>query len=158
MSRIRTILHPTDFADASLPAFRYACNLARDNGARLVVLHVFEPIPPLMVHGLILPTDTEHTRWTAREQLHNLRPADRAVDYDRLLRDGSPTETILDVAREVGAELIVMGTHGRSGLSRLLLGSVAENVLRGASCPVLFVKAEAVAPTAEPDEMTAAGI
>jgi nucleotide-binding universal stress UspA family protein len=141
MPRFRTILHPTDLSDSSAPAFQYACALAPDSGARLVALHALEPVQPIMTEGVILPTDTEYTRTACREQLHNMRPVDRMIEYDRLFRDGPATETILAVADEVGADLIVMGTHGRGGLSRLLLGSVAEHVLRRAKCPVLFVKA-----------------
>lgn len=162
MPRVRTILHPTDLSDASRPAFAYACDLAWEYGARLVVAYAQEPIPPLVANGIVIPTDDDDARAIARKQLDALRPTESTIDVERLLRDGPAVETIVGLADEVKADLIVMGTHGRGGLSRLLLGSVAEQVLRRVHCPVLFVKAEFRAadshPAARREPDTVAGV
>jgi len=139
MAPIHTILHPTDFSDRSAYALRLACSLARDYVARLVVLHVVEPPPPPYDQGVMLPMP-EHVEDEARADLERLAvPADN-VRAERRLEKGDPVAETLRVARELHADLIVMGTHGRTGLSRLLMGSVAEHVVRRATCPVLTVK------------------
>jgi nucleotide-binding universal stress UspA family protein len=140
MLAIRTILHPTDFSPQSTPAFQVACALARDYVARLVLLHVH---PPDMMYGegYVLPPDPEVVRAELQERLNGLRPPDPAVRVERLLSEGDAARQILHTARDVGADVIVLGTHGRTGLGRLLMGSVAEAVLRQATCPVLAVKA-----------------
>jgi nucleotide-binding universal stress UspA family protein len=140
MLPIRTVLHPTDFSPQSDAAFQVACALARDHGAQLVLLHVK---PPDIVYGegFVLPPDFEAERRALTEQLEAMRPSDSALSVWRVLHEGSPTEEILRAAQEVHCELIVMGTHGRTGVGRLLMGSVAEAVLRRAPCPVLTIKA-----------------
>jgi len=139
MLPIRTILHPTDFSVRSEPAFQLACALTRDYGARLVVLHV--AVPPTVVYGEgILPPDPEILRREAQEQLDRLQAPQADVRAERRLVEGDPATEVLHVAQEIGANLIVMGTHGRTGLGRLLMGSVAEQVVRQAACPVLTVK------------------
>jgi nucleotide-binding universal stress UspA family protein len=151
MPRVRTILHPTDLSDASRPAFAYACDLAGEYGARLVVLYAQEPILPLVADGIMFPADDSVARAMARTELDALGPVGPTIDIERVLRDGPAVETTLGLADEVHADLIVMGTHGRGGLGRLLLGSVAEQVLRRAHVPVLFVKAGLAVPPAESD-------
>jgi nucleotide-binding universal stress UspA family protein len=138
MLPIRTVLHPTDFSEHSDHAFRFACSVARDYGARLVLVHV---VPPPLVHGEVVARrqpDGYHEQ-LARE-LDRLQPRDPETPVERLLKDGDPAAVILRVAEEVPCDLIVMGTHGRTGLGRLLMGSVAEQVVRRAPCPVLTVK------------------
>jgi nucleotide-binding universal stress UspA family protein len=138
MLPIQTILHPTDFSDRSGNAFQLACALTRDYGARLVVLHV--SVPPTVVYGEgILPPDPEVLRQEAKEQLDRLQAPQADVRAERRLEEGDPATEVLRVAQEIGANLIVMGTHGRTGLGRLLMGSVAEQVVRKATCPVLTV-------------------
>jgi nucleotide-binding universal stress UspA family protein len=139
MSRIKTILFPTDFSETSMQAFDYACRFANVNQARLVALHVFEPVAPIVADGIVIPFDVVLVRSAAEEQLSRLN-ADNRINFERMLRDGPAAAKIVEVADEIGADLIVIGTHGRSGIRRLLLGSVAEQVLRLARCPVLFVK------------------
>jgi nucleotide-binding universal stress UspA family protein len=139
MLAIRTVLHPTDFSERSEFAFRLACSLARDYGGRLIVLHVAEP--PMAVAGegvLMLPPafDLE----PLRERLQQLRPGDPKVPVEHRLIQGDAATEILRVAEETKCDVIVLGTHGRTGLGRLLLGSVAEQVLRRAPCPVVTVK------------------
>lgn len=143
MLPIRIILHPTDFSSGSESAFQLACSLARDAGARLIVLHVLE-VPVIVYSGVAMaappPLPTEEERQAARERLHSLRPPDPAVAVDYRLEEGDPVTGIIAVAQEVTCDLIALGTHGKTGLLRLLMGSVAESVVRGAPCSVLTVK------------------
>ena len=142
MMPIQAILHPTDFSETSQTAFQLACSLARDHGARVIVLHVtppqqvvnFEGIPP----GPALPVGYQEDLENKLRQF----PATCAdVPVEPRLEEGFAATEIVRVAREIPCDLIVMGTHGRTGIGRLLLGSVAEQVLRKAACPVLTVKA-----------------
>jgi universal stress protein A len=145
MAKFRTILHPTDFSPGSAAAFEYACDLARDYDARVVVLHAFGPVVPVGAEGVIISPDLDELRAIARQEIDALRPTNPTVRMERAVREGPSTQAILDAAEEFRADLIVMGTHGRSGFRRLVLGSVTEEVLRKAPCPVLTVKAPAPA-------------
>jgi nucleotide-binding universal stress UspA family protein len=164
MLPVRTILHATDFSDHSNYAFRLACSLARDYGARLIVLHVAEP--PVVIHpeGVVVPfpSDFKDQLWRELQLLQSDKPK---VTVEPCLADGEVVPEILRVAGESRCDLILMGTHGRTGLSRLLMGSVAEQVVRKAPCPVLTVKLprpvshparEAVAATADREETAVA--
>jgi nucleotide-binding universal stress UspA family protein len=157
MLTIRTILHPTDFSAPSAYAFQMACALARDYHARLIVLHV-EPPPVSTLGGFpaVPPLPVEYDRENLQKQLRRLQPADSAVRVEHCLVAGEPVAEILRVAREESCDLIVMGTHGRTGLRRLLMGSVAEHVVREAPCLVLTLKdplpAVAAAPPAGKQE------
>jgi nucleotide-binding universal stress UspA family protein len=139
MLTIKTILHPTDFSGYSKPAFHLACSLARDYHARLVVLHVAEL--PTAIGGadmLVLPPEID---WAAlHKQLDKLEPIVPGVKMERHLVQGDPIDAILEQAEENAADMIVLGTHGRTGIARLLMGSVAEQILRKANCPVVTVK------------------
>jgi nucleotide-binding universal stress UspA family protein len=139
MSPIRLILYPTDFSECSEYAFPLACALARDYNARLVVLHVMQ-LPPAIPSeaGLIVAEADEYSDY-AKDQLLRYQPMGH-VRLEHWLETGEPEAETLRLARKLNADLIVMGTHGRTGLGRLLLGSVAEHVLRKAPCPVLTVK------------------
>jgi nucleotide-binding universal stress UspA family protein len=140
MLPIHTILHPTDFSEHSEYAFRLACSLARDHNAHLLVMHVWTA-PTAVVFGEVVPDlGAEDSYREAAEELHRRRPADSEVDVSYRLVEGDPAASILQIAKETCADLIVMGTHGRRGLRRLLMGSVAERVVRGAVCPVVTVK------------------
>jgi nucleotide-binding universal stress UspA family protein len=143
MMQIRTILHPTDFSPRSEAAFQLACSLARDHKARLLILHVLER-PVIVYTGVMMapppPPPTEEERQALREQLQKIRPNDASIAVEHRLEEGDTATAIIEVAREAGCDLVVMGTHGRTGLGRLLMGSVAELVLRGAACPVLTVR------------------
>lgn len=144
MLPIHTILFPTDFSENAQQAFPQACSLARDCGARLVVLYV---VPPPMGHDQLVarrnPSEYHQGPWQA---LHKVQAHDHNIRVEHRLSDGHAATEILKVADEIQAGLIVIGTHGRTGLGRLLLGSVAEQVLREASCPVLTVKQSSVTP------------
>jgi len=154
MTEIKTVLHPTDFSEQSASAFDLACSLARDHSARLVVLHVFSSA--LATFGgieAVPPGPDEMNTEAAKRQLLAVQCPDASVPFERRLIVGEPADAIVQVAAETRSDLIVMGTHGRSGLARLLLGSVAESVLRNATCPVLTVKSPAPSPQALPKRM-----
>jgi nucleotide-binding universal stress UspA family protein len=139
MYTIRRILHPTDFSDEAAVAFRLACSLAKEHRAELLVLHV---IPPPVAWGEEVarrdPDSYEEQLWN--EYLLPMQSSEPGVVLTRRMEEGVPEEVIVRVAAEWGSDLIVLGTHGRQGLSRLLLGSVAEHVLRIAPCPVLTIR------------------
>jgi nucleotide-binding universal stress UspA family protein len=136
---IRTILHPTDFSEPAACAFALACSLARDCGARLVVLHVDRP--PVGHDAVIAHRQPEEYEKPLWDLLNRLRVPDPNVEIELRLVEGDPKTEILRGAEEEGCDLIVLGTQGRTGLPRLVVGSVAEQVLRHAGCPVLTVKA-----------------
>lgn len=133
-----TILVPTDFSNASEEALRWATSLARDTGAKLVIAHVEEA--PMAYAGELPLTPDEATRDELRRSLAQTAPADSSVSYEHKLLVGEPATAIVDLAEREHADLIVMGSHGRKGITRLLMGSVAEAVVRKAKCPVLTVK------------------
>jgi nucleotide-binding universal stress UspA family protein len=140
----RLILHPTDFSPGARPAFRRALAVARRERARLVLVHVLEPITfgdeTYLLQELKL---RERAEAAARRGFDRLRAAARraGVTAGVALLDGNPARQIVALARKRRAALIVMGTHGRTGLRRLILGSVAARVIAAAPCPVLTVRA-----------------
>jgi nucleotide-binding universal stress UspA family protein len=148
MLPIRTILHPTDFSERSQAAFRLACALARDYDACLIALHVM-PTEVVYGEGVVLPPSHGY-RLEMLEKLEELRAEGPGVRVETRLAEGNPAEQINRLAEEIPCDLIVMGTHGRTGLGRLLMGSVAEQVVRKAPCPVLTVKQPFAQPAEEP--------
>jgi nucleotide-binding universal stress UspA family protein len=128
---IRRILFPTDFSPAANAAFEYAERLASAAGARLLVLHVRQDLPT------VVPM-SDVSRDTKR-QLRAVRTRLQDVEVEYLVYSGTPGEAICWIAQERRCDQIVMGTHGRTGLINLLMGSVAEYVVRHARCPVLTV-------------------
>ena len=139
MLPIRNILHPTDFSERSESAFQLASALARDYRAHLTILHVHQEPVMLFPEAIIPPRDDDH-REELLQQLTALQVADPRVRVTHELAEGHPAAEILRVAETTQADLIVMGTHGRRGLKRLMMGSVAERVVENASCPVLTLK------------------
>ena len=139
MLPINTILHPTDFSPHSDYAFRLACSLARDHGARLILLHV-QPTPTRgfgeFGHIAFNPEDNA----SIREQMDRMINSASTVNVETIVRFEDVADEIVRVAEEKACDMIVLGTHGRTGLPRLLMGSVAEEVVRKAPCPVLTVK------------------
>ncbi len=133
------ILFPTDFSHSSDAAFSLATSLARDLGATLLIAHAEEP--PMaygggeLYYGLPDPALDDLQR-----MLDELVPPDGSVRCERRLVTGEPATAIVRLAEDEEVDLIVMGTHGRTGLSRLLMGSVAEAIVRRATCPVLTFK------------------
>jgi nucleotide-binding universal stress UspA family protein len=142
MLPIRTILYPTDFSPRSEYALHLASALARDYGARLIITHVKHP--PVVVYGDLgaVPAEPEGYDRELKEKLEAVRPTDPEILTEHYLLEGAAVDEIVRLAKETRTDLIVMGTHGRTGLSRLLMGSVAEFVLRHAPCPVLTVKSD----------------
>jgi len=168
---IRTVLHPTDFSGPCAEAFRVACELAGDQSARLTVVHVAVP-PPIapinpqlprqgrtvdrltVVHDAgpppiapinqpMPPPLPEDPRGKLEELLRLAQASAPGLQADYRVEKGDAAPRIVGAAQETRCDLIVMGTHGRTGLGRALMGSVAEQVLRTAPCPVVTVKAPA---------------
>jgi len=144
MRRMRRILHATDFSIASGRAFAEALELARRERARLLVVHVLVPPSPFVAGeqpSSWLDLQARARRDAERRLAAAVAAAERAgVGVEGKLVEGAPAETIARVARRDRADLIVIGTHGRSGLGRLFMGSVAARVLALALCPVLTVR------------------
>jgi len=161
MKSFERILVPVDFSKHSERAVRVAAQLARRYGSALEIVHVYEPI------AYALPGD--YSLFTAQQldalcaelnrqlaAMKELAIAGGVSQVKTRLRHGPCARGICDLAREGAFDVIVMGTHGRSGASRLLLGSVAERVLRSAPCPVLTVKAEETVGAAKLEHVGAA--
>jgi universal stress protein A len=140
---LQTILLPVDSSEPSQAAARFAAQLAHDHGALLVIFHAVETLGAENVtYGEAASSPQPEThRKRLFEELHRLVPrlADVRVRY--VLGEDPPAEAIVKLAAEADCDLIVLGSHGRTGLQRLLAGSVAEDVVRKAPCPVLVVKA-----------------
>lgn len=128
--RIQRILYPTDFSSYSNQAYFHAVTLAEIHAAQLTVLYVIHP------HGDEPIRDRDH--W--REQLQQIRPENPNISVEHVLLEGDAGVEIPRYAAEAGIDMVVMGTHGRTGKERLLMGSVAERTLRDAPCSVLVVK------------------
>ncbi len=146
MSRVRHVLHPTDFSSASRRAFANAVTLAKTLNAKLTVVYVLSPLVPLVPDQYIDAEtldryDRQARQWAQKRLNGAARAAKKAgVKVSTLLRDGDPVEQIVRTARTTRTGLIVMGTHGRRGLPKFFLGSVAERVVSRASCPVMTVR------------------
>ncbi|MCE9565885.1 MAG: universal stress protein [Planctomycetes bacterium] len=127
MIHVKKILYPTDFSSYSNQAYFHALNLAETYGAKLTVVYVHTP------GGTV---DKAH--W--RGQLEQVRPANPKIPVSHVMLEGDPATEIVRYAADAGIDVIVIGTHGRTGLDRLVMGSVAEKVMREAPCSVLVVK------------------
>ena len=131
MIRVQKILYATDFSSYSNQAYFHAVALAENHGASLTVLFV-------------LPSNWSEEEGENRDywqrQLEQIRPLDPAIRVRHVLLEGDPAAEIVRYAQDMNMDLIVMGTHGRTGLERMLMGSVAEKVMRDAKCSVLVVK------------------
>lgn len=150
MADIKTIIAPTDLSDLSAKGVDYACSLAKNVGAKIIIINVVkveelmsllremkDAPSPRWDDGLEEKLIQHHRRLLdefAKQQLPQLI-ADKNIR--RVVKLGEPYKMIVDCAEEEKVDLIVMSTHGRSGLPRLMLGSVTEKVLRSSSCPVL---------------------
>jgi len=142
--KLARILVPTDFSPAAEPAYRWAHSMGRAFKAEVILVHVIEPEVTALTPLSIPPTPSteeeirERVRLEASDLLSRLR-----TDFPHartLIRDGTPQDLILEVASEVDAHLIVMGTHGRTGLAHVAFGSVAEYVIRRSTVPVLAIR------------------
>jgi nucleotide-binding universal stress UspA family protein len=146
---VRVILCPTDFSERSEAGVKVARALARDQGARLILLHVL-PVEVVLYGTVPAPLDLPEIRDSLQSMGELIDGPDLKYPVETRLTQGDAAAQILQVAEEVGAGIIVMGTHGRTGLGRMLLGSVAESVLRRARCPVLTVKSESATASEAP--------
>jgi nucleotide-binding universal stress UspA family protein len=141
MFTIHTILYATDFSPPTATAFDLACSLARQHGARLIVLHVQVPTHSVFGDEDTWVPDPAALRESLWERLTRLRPSDPEVRIEYCLAEGDPVREIVGVARETACELIVIGRRGDTESERVSLGGVAEGVLRQAPCPVLIANA-----------------
>jgi nucleotide-binding universal stress UspA family protein len=146
MKKIRRVLHPTDFSAASSGAFKRAVDFAKTSGAELLLVHVLPWVVPMMTDGYVSPKVYEDLETAARAD--GQKRLDRLVHRAReggarvkgLLLEGMPHERIAQAARAKKADMVVIGTHGRTGFAKLVLGSVASRVLAISPCPVLTVR------------------
>ncbi|UUO06044.1 universal stress protein [Blastopirellula sp. J2-11] len=134
--KMNKILFPTDFSHCGDAAMRLATAIAKDFGATIIIVHVEEPPTSYgggeMYYGMMEPSLDE-----VKKMMHEVRPTDAAVPCVHRLISGDPPHAILRLAEEEKVDLIVMGTHGRTGFLHLLMGSNAETIVRKAKCPVL---------------------
>jgi nucleotide-binding universal stress UspA family protein len=142
MSAMSKILVPTDFSAHADEAFRVACRLAQPTGAQVIVFHVAQP-PAVVSEGgrrLADPNKGDTNLW---DRFQNVQPADLKdrVEHQVIVADRPSATHILEILNKRGCDLIVMGTHGRSWLKHRLFGSLTEEVVRRAHCPVMLVKA-----------------
>lgn len=153
MTAIKRILVATDFSDCARNAVDYALSWAERLGAELDIVHVFER-PVYFEVGVAHRLRHDVDQWIGELKREMAAQMDalitqlkgRAPTIRSVLKEGAPGEEILKTARDTSADLIVMGTHGRSGLSHALIGSVAERVVRQALCPVLTVPSQTSRP------------
>ena len=146
MARMHRILLASDFSRASAKAFATAVATAKANGATLTILHVVVPFTPIVPEQYI-NTDTwdkiddEARRWSRRQLGKLTEKAKKAgVRAVGLLLEGDPAQQILKAARSRRADLLVVGTHGRTGLAKFFVGSVAGRLVASASCPVMTIR------------------
>jgi universal stress protein A len=144
---IRSILLPTDFSDYANHALSYAGSLARQFGASIICLHVIEPVMPAVGYtGLTEPLPmvdlSEQLVESASRELPKIAESEECagLSVEEIIAHGDAATEIVRVATERGVDLIVIASHGRTGLGRILFGSTAESVVRHAKCPVLVVK------------------
>jgi universal stress protein A len=141
---IRKILVPVDFSKRSREALRYAADFAGDRDCQLILLHVMEPMyypADLGYPGVGTMQVTDDYKTSARAQLARLKEEEVPhMKVDLKVRQGQPFMEITDAAQELGADMIILSTHGYTGLKHVVLGSTAERVVRYASCPVLTIR------------------
>jgi nucleotide-binding universal stress UspA family protein len=142
---VRRILVPLDFSESSEAVLEWAAHLAEEHGSRVLLLHAYHlPVEFQQLEGAYLPDDFWATVKSESEQglaRYAERLRARGLEVETLAREGYPATAIEEEAERQGADLIVIGTRGLSGLRHLLLGSIAERVVQRAPCPVLTVKA-----------------
>jgi nucleotide-binding universal stress UspA family protein len=142
--QIRRILVPIDFSETATVVVDWAAHLAQQHGSEVTLLHAYHlPVEFQQLEGAYLPADfwanvKEEAQRSLAAAAKGLR--EQGIQVQELVREGYPATVIEDEAARLEADLIVIGTHGLSGLKHLLLGSIAERVVQKASCPVLTVK------------------
>lgn len=158
---VKRILFATDFSESSSAALEYASRLASDTEALLYIVHVDElldisvPSIPGIEGGYFYESPGDNDRHEVRDRLSKIAPTVSGVAYEHRYLTGSPLNEILKFADRQCVDLIVMGSHGRTGFSRLLMGSVAEGVVRRAKCPILIVKQPTEVPEATGSDVLA---
>lgn len=143
MIHIQKILCPVDFSAPSRNALRYANEFAKAMNAKITVMHVIQPQPIAAdVNVPYVPLEIELEK-NAKEDLARIvkEEVQEGVLVEQVMAFGLPSDCVIAQAQKENVDLIILGTHGRTGISRLLMGSTAENVIRHATCPVLVVKA-----------------
>ncbi len=140
---IKRILCPIDFSDFNQAANEYASVLAKSTGASIVYLHVSLPD---VSYGTYMYVDMEQQEAEDKKRLEEIKPSIEGIEASYVVEFGSPTDRIVEYAAENDIDLVVMGTHGRTGLRRVIMGSVAEAVVRKAECPVLALKSGSETP------------
>ncbi len=142
---LKHILVPVDFSSCSLQALSYALGFAQQFGSRLTLLHVVEPAlhPDSYLAAPTFDETNQNLLQAARERLENIceKRVGNRLPAEILVRMGRAYSEIPDTAKALGADLIILGTHGYTGMKHVLLGSTAERVVRNAPCPVLTVRA-----------------
>ena len=141
---IQRILVPVDFSDQAPAVLEWAAHLANEHGSRVVLLHAYHlPVEFQQLEGAYLPPDFwSNVKVEAEQSLGRYAEGleGSGIPVETVVREGYPATVIVDEAESQPADLIVIGTHGLSGLKHLLLGSIAERVVQKAPCPVLTVK------------------
>lgn len=136
MAMLKKILAPTDFSDVSARGVRYACQLAQDVGAEVIIFNVVL----LDETNVVNKQEVERHKKRLDEFIaEKIAGSGTGLAIRKVVDAGQPYGAIIDCAENESVDLIVMSSHGRSGLSRMLIGSVTDKTLRGASCPVLVV-------------------
>ncbi|MDP6076330.1 MAG: universal stress protein [Myxococcota bacterium] len=142
--QILRILVPLDFSRHADPILEWALHLAQEHRSKIVLLHVYHlPVEFQQLEGAYLPADFwTNVKQEAGQQLerHAEQARDRGIEVEAVVREGYPATVIVDEIENLNIDLVVIGTHGRTGLKHLLLGSIAERVVQHAPCPVLTVK------------------
>jgi nucleotide-binding universal stress UspA family protein len=161
MDAIRKILVPTDFSAHADEAFRVAHTLAKTVGAEVILFHVARPPAVVSEGGNFLADPGKPDAVNLWARFHDILPADAKVrvEHEVIVADDPHAGHIVEMLDKLGCDLIVMGAHGRSWLKHRLFGSVTEEVVRLARCPVMVVKAKAPAtkpPTPRPEMVTKA--
>ena len=144
--QVERILVPVDFSESAAAILEWAAHLAEEHGSRLLLLHAYHlPVEFQQLEGAYLPPDFWSNVKTEAEQSlarYAEEMKQRGLEVEQIVREGYPAAVIIDEAEAHDADLIVIGTHGLSGIKHMLLGSIAERVVQKAPCPVLTVKAQ----------------
>jgi universal stress protein A len=142
--RAQSILVPLDFSDPSRSALRYARSLAEQTGGKLILFYALEPVatPDFAFHPLMLePAEAAKAAELQLEKICDQEGVPESLVEHTVVRSGAAHTQIANLAEKLGADLIVISTHGNTGLKHVLMGSTAERVVRHAPCPVLVVRA-----------------
>ena len=142
--QIERILVPVDFSDNARSVLDWAAHLAEEHSARILLLHAYHlPVEFQQLEGAYLPPDFwSNVKSEAEQSLARYAEEmkEKGIEVETIVREGYPASVIVDEAEARNANLVVIGTHGLSGLKHMLLGSIAERVVQKAPCPVLTVK------------------